>query len=87
MEETCVLVVDCPGSGSTALTIGRRLATMAQSVACLPLDKAHIVDTVYGSAALMPMADNARYGMWMTQSGLVARPVNDQAAQAVGNWK
>ena len=51
------------------------------------LDKAHIVDTVYGSAALMPMADNARYEVWMTQSGLVARPVNDQAARAVGNWK
>jgi hypothetical protein len=51
------------------------------------LDKAHIVDTVYGSVALMPMADNARYEVWMTQSGLVARAVNDQAAQAVGNWK
>jgi hypothetical protein len=51
------------------------------------LDEADIVDTVYGSAALMPMADNARYELWMTQSGLVARPANDQAAQAVGNWK
>jgi hypothetical protein len=51
------------------------------------LDKAHIVDTVYGSAALMPMADNARYEVWITQSGLIARPANDQAVQAVGNWK
>lgn len=51
------------------------------------LDRAQIIDTVYGSATLMPMADNARYEVWMTQSGLLARPANDQAAQAVGNWK
>jgi len=35
----------------------------------------------------MPMADGAQYAFAMTQTGLVARPANDQAAQAVGGWK
>jgi hypothetical protein len=51
------------------------------------LHQARLVDTVYGSAALMPMADGAQYSLAMTQAGLVARPANDQAAQAVGGWK
>ncbi len=51
------------------------------------LHQARLVDTVYGSAALMPMADGAEYALSMTQSGLVARPANSQAAQAVGGWK
>lgn len=45
------------------------------------------VDTLYGGAAYMPMADNARYEVWITQSGLVARPANDQAREAsAGGW-
>jgi hypothetical protein len=51
------------------------------------LQQARLVDTVYGSAALMPMADGAQYSLAMTQAGLVARPTNDQAVQAVGGWK
>ncbi len=51
------------------------------------LNQARLVDTLYGSAALMPMADGAQYALAMTQTGLVARPANDQAAQAVGAWK
>jgi hypothetical protein len=51
------------------------------------LHQARLVDTVYGSAALMPMADGAQYSLAMTQAGLVARPTNDQAVQAVGGWK
>jgi hypothetical protein len=51
------------------------------------LHQVRLVDTVYGSAALMPMADGARYSLAMTQTGLVARPMNDQAIQAVGGWK
>jgi hypothetical protein len=44
-------------------------------------------DTLYGSAAYMPMADGARYEVWITQSGLVARPVNDVARNAsAGGW-
>jgi hypothetical protein len=45
------------------------------------------VDTLYGGAAYMPMADGARYEVWVTQSGLVARPANDQArAASAGGW-
>lgn len=51
------------------------------------LHQARLVDTVYGSAALMPMVDGAQYSLAMTQTGLIARPANDQAVQAVGGWK
>ncbi|WP_339915563.1 hypothetical protein [uncultured Brevundimonas sp.] len=45
------------------------------------------VDTLYGSAAYMPMADGAKYEVWISQSGLVARPVNDAARNASsGGW-
>jgi hypothetical protein len=44
------------------------------------------VDTLYGSAAFMPMADGARYEVKVSQSGLVARPLNLVARQAVGAW-
>lgn len=40
------------------------------------------VDTLYGSAAYMPMADGATYEVWITQSGLIARPTNDAARNA-----
>lgn len=38
------------------------------------------VDAVYGSATYMPMAQGARYQVALTQSGLIARPLNQQAA-------
>jgi hypothetical protein len=45
------------------------------------------VDTLYGGGAYMPMADGAKYEVWITQSGLVARPVNDVARTASsGGW-
>ncbi len=40
------------------------------------------VDTLYGGGAYMPMADGAEYEVWITQSGLVARPTNESARQA-----
>jgi hypothetical protein len=40
------------------------------------------IDAVYGSATYLPMADGARYEVALTQSGLIARPVN-QAAETV----
>lgn len=40
------------------------------------------VDAVYGSATYLPMADGARYEVKMTQSGLIARPVNPAASAA-----
>lgn len=47
-----------------------------------------VVDTLYGSAAFMPMADGARYEVWITQSGLVARPSNAAANEASSSgWR
>jgi hypothetical protein len=46
-----------------------------------------LIDTVFGSAVLMPMADGATYEVTMSQSGLVARPMNEEGARAVGGWK
>lgn len=43
---------------------------------------APVVDTLYGSGAYMPMADGARYDVRITQSGLIARPLNERAAEA-----
>jgi len=45
------------------------------------------VDAVYGSATYLPMADGARYEVKMTQTGLIARPVNEAANTAAGGWK
>lgn len=45
------------------------------------------VDTLYGSAAYLPMADNALYAVSVTNSGLLARPLNEPAQAAVGNWR
>jgi hypothetical protein len=45
------------------------------------------VDAVYGSATYLPMGDGARYEVRITQSGLVARPLNESAENAVGTWK
>jgi hypothetical protein len=43
------------------------------------------VDSIYGSATFLPMADGARYRVSLTQSGLIARAINpaaDNAAKA-----
>jgi hypothetical protein len=44
------------------------------------------VDAVYGSATFLPMADGALYEIKVSQSGLVARPLNQSAREAVGGW-
>ena len=44
------------------------------------------VDTVYGNAVYMPMANGARYRISVTSAGLVARPDNAAAHQAVVDW-
>jgi hypothetical protein len=44
------------------------------------------LDTLYGSAAFLPMADGALYEIKVSQSGLVARPLNQAAREAVGSW-
>jgi hypothetical protein len=42
------------------------------------------IDAVYGSATYLPMADGARYEVALTQSGLIARPVNNAAETVSG---
>jgi hypothetical protein len=44
-------------------------------------------DALYGSAVYVPMTEGARYEVVVSQSGLVARPLNEAARQAVGAWK
>ncbi len=44
------------------------------------------VDALYGSAAFLPMADGARYAINVSPSGLVARPLNPAAEDAVSHW-
>jgi hypothetical protein len=43
-------------------------------------------DALYGSATYLPMADGALYDIKVSQSGLVARPLNQAAREAVGSW-
>ena len=45
------------------------------------------VDAYYGTATYVPMADRARFEVTMTRTALIARPVNDAARAAVGEWQ
>jgi len=44
------------------------------------------VDAHYGTATYLPMANGAIFEVTMTRTGLIARPVNDSAREAVGEW-
>ncbi|MDH3612618.1 MAG: hypothetical protein OES10_04980 [Gammaproteobacteria bacterium] len=44
------------------------------------------VDAFYGTATYLPMADGARYRVTLSRDALIARPINDQARNAVGDW-
>src|SRR5271170_613901 len=44
------------------------------------------MDALYGSATFLPMADGALYDVKVSQSGLIARPLNQAAREAVGSW-
>jgi len=44
------------------------------------------VDAEYGSATFLPMSDNAKFQVMMTQTGLLARPANAAASEAVSGW-
>jgi hypothetical protein len=44
------------------------------------------VDAHYGTATYVPMADGARFDVSLSRDALIARPANDQARNAVGNW-
>jgi len=43
-------------------------------------------DALYGSATYLPMADKADFEIAVSQSGLVARPLNQAARDAVSGW-
>jgi hypothetical protein len=45
------------------------------------------LDALYGSATFLPMADGALYEIKVSQSGLIARPINQAARDAVGSWR
>jgi hypothetical protein len=45
---------------------------------------APMVDSLYGGGAFMPMANGGRYEVWLTQTGLIARPMNPAAMSAGG---
>lgn len=47
----------------------------------------HFIDARYGSAVYLPMADGASFEVSVSQSGLVARPLNAKAKAAVGGWR
>lgn len=68
-------VVDLSGGG------GLDVWSFARAHAWLPW-----VDTSYGSAAYLPMADGAEYRVSMSQTGLVARPANAAAEKAAAHW-
>lgn len=41
----------------------------------------------YGSATYLPMADGALYAITLSSTGLVGKPLNDPAQQAVKRWQ
>ncbi len=45
------------------------------------------IDAYYGTATYVPMADGARFEVSLSRDALIARPVNDAARAAVGNWQ
>jgi hypothetical protein len=44
------------------------------------------IDAMYGSATYLPMSDGALYAITVSQSGLIARPLNQAARDAVSGW-
>ncbi len=44
------------------------------------------MDALYGSATFLPMADGGLYEIKVSQSGLIARPLNQAARDSVGSW-
>ncbi len=44
------------------------------------------VDAYYGTATYLPMADGARFEVSLSRTALLARPLNEAARNAVGDW-
>jgi len=45
------------------------------------------VDAYYGTATYLPMVDHARFEISLSRDAIIARPVNDAARDALGNWE
>ena len=45
------------------------------------------LDALYGSAVFVPMADGAAYHIQLSYTGLLARPINENARQAATQWE
>ncbi len=45
------------------------------------------IDAYYGSATYVPMADGAHFEVSLSRDALIARPVNEAARKAVGEWR
>ena len=44
------------------------------------------IDAYYGNATYVPMVDGARYEVSLSRDALIARPANDRARQAIGEF-
>ena len=44
------------------------------------------MDAYYGTATYLPLADGARFRVTISRDALIARPVNDPAREAIGDW-
>lgn len=45
-----------------------------------------VIDAIYGSATYLPMKDGALFEVTLSNTGLVARPLNDSAREAVAEF-
>lgn len=45
------------------------------------------VDARYGSSTYLPMVEGGQYQINMTNTGLIARPLNETARQAIARWQ
>lgn len=45
------------------------------------------IDAHYGTATYVPMADGARFDVFLSRDALLARPANERAEAAIGNWR
>jgi hypothetical protein len=48
--------------------------------------KLPFLDAYYGQSVFVPMQDGAKFSVTISQSGLIVRPVNKSARQALQNW-
>ena len=82
-------------ASAAATSAAQRGATIPAVLTDAPLvppritrrEPAKLVVELEVSEVNLPMADGARYEVAITQSGLLARPVNDVAKAAAGTWK